>query len=195
MGTALAIEDTDLAGAKIITPFFVEDERGYFLKCFEKDVFRQFGLDTDIYEDFESFSTRSVVRGLHFQTRNPQAKLVRVIQGSIIDVIVDVRDCSENFGKWELFALSDENRKQLWIPKGFAHGFCVRSDHAIVSYKCMGKYEKDYDSGIVWNDPDLAIPWNVANPIISVRDSNLMTISGYKALLEKQRVEQDGAHV
>lgn len=186
MKTEFWIEDANLSGAKIVTPFFVEDERGYFLKCYEKDVFQQFGLCADIFETFESYSAQSVIRGLHFQTKNPQAKLIRVIQGCIVDVIVDLRNRSENFGKWESFHLSDENKKLLWVPQGFAHGFCVKSKYSIVMYHCMGKYEKDYDSGIVWNDQELAISWGVSNPIVSVRDSNLMTFGEYKTILANQ---------
>lgn len=183
MSTDFSISDTKLFGAKLITPFYTEDERGYFLKGFEKDVFKRFGLEIDIYEDFESYSKQSVIRGLHFQTKNPQIKLIRVIIGSITDVIVDLRQDSISFGQWETFELSSENRKQLWVPRGFAHGFCVKSTYAVVSYKCIGKYDKEFDTGIVWNDPELSIPWGLSNPIVSVRDTNLMTLDEYKRSL------------
>lgn len=183
MNTNFIVNDVCLSGAKVITPFYVEDDRGYFLKSFEKDIFQKFEIDIDVFESFETYSKKSVIRGLHFQTKNPQAKLIRVIAGSINDVIVDLRENSKTFGQWEVFQLSDENRKQLWIPKGFAHGFCVTSSYAIVSYTCTGKYEIKYDTGIVWDDPELAIPWEISNPIVSLRDLKLMSFKEYRKSL------------
>ncbi|MBZ9686401.1 dTDP-4-dehydrorhamnose 3,5-epimerase [Clostridium estertheticum] len=184
-----SIEKTSMKGVFLIDSFSTEDSRGYFVKDFEKEIFAKNGLDIDLYESFESFSWENVIRGLHFQTHEPQAKLVRAITGEILDVIVDLRAGSETFGKWEKFYLTERKRKSLFITKGFAHGFCVLSKTAIVSYKCGGKYHKGTDSGIVWNDEDLSIDWDVQNPIISERDSALMTfkdfIKNFNALLKE----------
>lgn len=178
MGT-FSFEETYMKGVYLINSFSVEDNRGYFVKDFEKEIFTQNGLDIDLYESFESFSWKNVIRGLHFQTSEPQAKLVRAISGDIYDVIVDLRAGSETFGKWEGFNLTEKNKRSLFIPKGFAHGFCVNSDTAIVSYKCVGKYHAGTDSGIVWNDKDLSINWGIQDPIISERDSKLMTFKHF----------------
>lgn len=162
-------------GVKIITPFFLKDERGYFLKSLEKDVFSEWGLDVEIQEEFESYSRRGVLRGLHFQTKEPQIKLVRVIRGKIHDVVVDLRKGSQNFGKYLDVVLDDKEHKSLWIPAGFAHGFEVLSEEALVSYQCIGKYQKEFDTGICWNDKELAVKWETKNPIVSDRDAALMT--------------------
>ncbi len=178
--TSFSLIDTAFKDVKIITPFYMEDARGYFLKSFERDVFKTFGLNPDLFEDFESYSSKNVIRGLHFQTKNPQIKLVRVIIGSVMDVIVDLRKDSPDFGKWTSFELNDKNHYELWIPAGFAHGFKVLSENAVMSYKCVGKYEKGFDSGIKWNDPDIGVEWNIDNPIISERDKQLMSFKRYK---------------
>lgn len=178
MGSFL-FENTKFEDVFLISSFSTEDNRGYFVKDFEKEIFAENGLDIDFYESFESFSRKNVIRGLHFQTSEPQAKLVRAVTGSILDVIVDLRAGSQTFGKWEGFHLNESNRKSLFIPKGFAHGFCVHSDTAIVSYKCVGRYHKGTDSGIVWNDKYLAIAWGIKNPIVSERDSSLMTFKEF----------------
>lgn len=178
MGT-FAFTRTSLTGVCWIDNFCVEDSRGYFIKDYEKDIFLENGLELDFFESFESLSRKNVLRGLHFQINKPQAKLVRSITGEIYDVVVDLRSNSDTFGKWEGFYLSQENRKSLYIPKGCAHGFCTLSESAIVSYKCVGKYQQGTDSGIVWNDMDLAIDWPIENPIISERDSGLMSFKDF----------------
>ena len=175
-------EGSNLPGLKIISPFYAEDHRGYFLKSFEKEIFSQNGIEYDIFEDFESFSIRGVIRGLHFQTNRPQAKLVRAIAGEIYDVAVDLRQDSATFGQWEGFILSDKNKKTILIPQGFAHGFLVLSETALVSYKCAGKFSRETDSGIVWNDRDLDIQWPIEGNmkvIISEKDANLQTFLQY----------------
>ena len=179
MNSTFQITDLELTGVKLITPFYVEDERGYFLKSVERDVFREWGLDADIYEDFESYSKKGVVRGMHFQTKNPQIKLVRAIRGTIHDIIVDLRKDSATFGKYIDVILSEENHNALWVPEGFAHGFEVLSDDAIVSYKCVGKYLSGFDTGICWNDTDLQLPWVNENPIVSQKDAALMTLQTF----------------
>lgn len=174
-----SFQETSMEGLFLINSFSIDDNRGYFVKDFEKEVFLQNGIDIDFYESFESCSQKNVVRGLHFQTKEPQAKLVRTVTGEIFDVAVDLRKDSKTFGKWEGFHLSEDNRKSLFIPEGFAHGFLVLSEKSIVSYKCVGKYHKDFDTGILWNDLDLRINWGVKNPIVSERDSKLMTFETF----------------
>ena len=173
------IRDTSIEGVKIIQPFYVEDNRGYFLKSFEKDVFHSFGLENEVYEDFESYSKKNVIRGMHFQTKSPQIKIVRAIKGIIQDVVVDIRRDSATYGKWESFELSEDNHYALWVPAGFAHGFRVISEDAIVSYKCIGKYLAGFDSGIKWNDAELNINWGIEEPIVSPRDKELMTFKEF----------------
>ncbi|MCM1144037.1 MAG: dTDP-4-dehydrorhamnose 3,5-epimerase [Blautia sp.] len=180
MNTSFQIYDLPMKDVKLITPFYVEDNRGFFLKSMEKDVFREWGLETEIYEDFESYSRKGVIRGLHFQTKNPQIKIVRAIKGTIHDVIVDLRKGSETFGKHLDVMLSDENHNSLWIPGGFAHGFEVLSEDAIMSYKCLGKYLSGYDTGIRWNDEELAINWKTEEPVISEKDIALMTFKEFR---------------
>lgn len=175
MNSNFSIQDFSIQGVKLITPFYMEDARGFFLKSIEKDVFHSWGLDVDIYEDFESYSHKGVIRGLHFQTKHPQVKIVRAIKGVIHDVIVDLRKNSETFGQYIDVILSDENHNSLWVPEGFAHGFEVLSEDAVMSYKCIGKYLKGYDTGIRWNDEELAIKWETQNPVVSEKDAQLMT--------------------
>ncbi len=173
------IENSTIEAVKIITPFFVEDNRGYFLKDYEKSVFERMGVSGEIYEDFESYSHKSVIRGIHFQTKNPQTKLVRAVTGTIHDIAVDLRKGSPTFGKYAEVILSVENHKAIWIPAGFAHGYEVLSAGAIVSYKCMGPYEKGSDTGIRWNDTDLNIKWETTAPIVSDRDANQRTFKEF----------------
>lgn len=180
MNTSFQIKEMEISGVKLITPFYMEDSRGYFLKSVEKDVFKEWGISIDIYEDFESYSKRGVIRGMHFQTQNPQGKLVRAIRGVIHDVVVDLRRDSETFGQYVDVILSDENHNSLWVPAGFAHGFEVLSEDAIMSYKCVGKYLAGYDTGIYWKDKDLNIAWQTEAPIVSDKDVALMSFHEFK---------------
>lgn len=180
MNSNFGFTDGELQGVKIITPFYMEDNRGYFLKSLEKDIFREAGIEMDIYEDFESFSSKDVIRGMHFQTKAPQTKIVRVIRGKIIDVLVDLRKDSNTFGQYMKIELSEDNHLSVLVPAGFAHGFCVLSEVALVSYKCIGKYLKNYDTGIIWNDSEIGIDWGISNPIVSERDSKHMTFEQFK---------------
>jgi dTDP-4-dehydrorhamnose 3,5-epimerase len=173
------ITDTALSGVKVISPFYREDERGYFLKDIECGILKAYGLDMDIHETFESGSKKDVIRGLHFQTYKPQVKMVRVVHGSIYDVVVDLRKGSLTFGKFIGIKLSDRNHLTLYIPSGFAHGFKVLSDYAIVTYKCKGAYHKSHDSGILWNDPDLGIFWGEGKHLVSDRDRRLMSFMDF----------------
>lgn len=186
MNTNFSIRELEIEGVKVITPFYMEDNRGYFLKSLEKDIFKEWGLNAEIYEDFESYSKKGVIRGMHFQTKNPQVKIVRAIKGTIRDVIVDLRKDSKTFGKYVDIILSDENHNSVWVPEGFGHGFEVLSEDAIVSYKCIGKYLKGYDTGIRWDDKQLAIHWETIEPIVSEKDAAAMTfqefVDKYKGL-------------
>lgn len=171
-----------LGEVKLLSPFYMEDERGYFLKTIEKDVFKKWGLNVEIQEIFETYSKQKVIRGLHFQTKDPQTKIVRVIKGRIHDVVVDLRKGSPDFGKSLDVILNDEERNSLWIPAGFAHGFEVLSEDALVSYQCIGKYQKEFDTGICWNDKELAVKWETKDPIVSDKDAALMS---FREFVEK----------
>ncbi|WP_238916563.1 dTDP-4-dehydrorhamnose 3,5-epimerase [Clostridium sp. YIM B02555] len=175
-------EETTIKDLFVVTPFYNEDDRGIFVKSFEKDIFKENGIDFVPYEYFETTSKRYVIRGLHFQTENPQAKLIRVPYGRIFDVAVDIRSGSKTFGKWYGITLSSENRKMFYIPKGFAHGFLTLSDIAIVSYLCDDKYSAETDDGIFWGDKDLAIDWPISNEeeiTISDRDEKLQAFKKF----------------
>lgn len=173
------IESLAIQDVKLITPFYREDNRGFFMKTLEKDVYAGFGLQADIFEDFESYSHGGVIRGLHFQTKNPQIKIVRAIMGTVHDVAVDLRPGSSTFGKYVDAVLSDKNHHILWIPAGFAHGFEVLSSEALMSYKCVGRYQAGYDTGICWDDTDIGIKWHTENPVVSDRDRQLQTLKQY----------------
>lgn len=183
-----SFEETSIKDLKIINPFYADDERGIFLKYFEKDIFREQEINIEAaYEANESISKKGVIRGLHFQISNPQAKLLRVPYGKILDVVVDLRKNSKTFGKHHSELLSDENKKILYVPKGFAHGFICLSEIAIVSYLCDSKYSKGTDGGILWNDKDLKINWqieNVGELIISNKDRELQS---FKEFCEKYK--------
>ena len=166
----MKIKKLDLVGAVIIDPDVYPDKRGYFLETFQEKRYREFGIDVSFVQDNLSFSTKGTLRGLHFQHPHPQAKLVQVIQGEVLDVIVDVRRGSPTFGHWSGVGLSEKNHRQLFVPGGFAHGYCVLSDTAIFSYKCSDFYSPDCEKGVLWSDPDIGIDWPVTVPVLSVKD-------------------------
>lgn len=170
----------DLEGVGIFNPFYTEDSRGAFIKDYEKEIYMQWGIDGEISETFVSYSKKNVIRGLHFQLEEPQDKIVNVLYGCIYDVVVDLRKNSNTFGRWKMIELSHQNRRGLFIPRGYAHGFCVKSDQSIVCYKCIGPYKKNSDSGILWNDKELNIPWGIKRGIVSERDKGLMTFKEFK---------------
>ena len=158
--TKISFIDTKIGGLKIVVPFYTEDNRGFFMKAYERQMFREVGIDTDIAETFESYSKHGVIRGLHFQTgENAQSKLVRVLSGEVYDVCVDLRHGSKTFGQWVGEYLSEDNHKAFFIPKGFAHGFVVTSENALMSYTCSGSYNQGGESGIYYKDPDINIEW------------------------------------
>lgn len=175
--------ETKLKGLKEINVFFTDDNRGYLTKDFEKDIYLESGVTMDLQECFYTKSFKGVIRANHFQVIKPQKKLIRVVYGEVYDVVADLREGSETFGQWQGFYLSEENRKALFIPEGFSHGYLVLSDFSIVSYKCEGKFYGEYDSGITWNDSDLGIDWpieKVNNIIISEKDKNLLSLKEFK---------------
>jgi len=150
---------TSMEGLFLIEPDCHFDERGYFIKEFEKGEFLKNGIDIEIYETFESKSHKGTLRGLHFQSKYPQGKLIRVTRGSAFDVAVDLRMNSPTLGRWAGFDLNERNNCVLYIPEGFAHGFLALEDETVITYKCTDRYSKLHDSGILWNDEDLAIKW------------------------------------
>ena len=163
--------DTALEGLFIIEPKVFGDSRGFFLESYNEHTMADLGLREHFVQDNHSYSSRNVVRGLHYQISRPQGKLVRVIVGEIRDVVVDLRKSSKTFGKWEAIELSGENKRMLWIPSGFAHGFRVLSDGAHVLYKATDFYSPESERTVAWNDPDLAIDWQLdGDPIISAKD-------------------------
>lgn len=167
---------TTIAGLLLIEPFFAPDNRGYLSKPFEKSIFAAHGIELSPWEELRSFSKKGVLRGLHFQRRYSQDKLVQVLHGAVYDVAVDLRKGSETFGRWEGFYLSAENRQLLYIPKGFAHGFLALEDDTLFSYLCGDRYDPESDGGIRWNDPQLAVQWpleQVGTPILSEKDAAL----------------------
>lgn len=183
----MTVENSNLKDCFIIHPRVFEDSRGYFYESYNKQGFKkQTGLDIDFVQDNQSKSSRGVLRGLHFQIGDyEQAKLVRVIKGSVLDVCVDLRENSETYLKYFSLILSEENKKQLFVPRGFAHGFLVLEDNTIFSYKCDNYYHKESERGIIYNDPDLAIDWGFENSqlLISDKDKVLPSLQKY----QKQR--------
>jgi dTDP-4-dehydrorhamnose 3,5-epimerase len=168
---------TELPGVLIIEPRVFSDARGFFFESYHAERFAQAGLPDDFVQDNHSCSVRDTIRGLHYQLRRPQAKLVRVIRGAAFDVAVDVRRGSPTFGRWVGVELSGENRRQMFIPIGFAHGFCVTSEVAEVEYKCTDFYVPDDQRGVQWNDPTIGITWPAREPILSERDRRCLPLS------------------
>jgi dTDP-4-dehydrorhamnose 3,5-epimerase len=180
--TLCIIEHTSLPGVMIITPRVFQDPRGFFFESYNRETFLAHGIDTVFVQDNHSKSVRGTLRGLHFQLPPAaQEKLVRVSRGLIWDVAVDIRAGSPTLGQWVGVELSADNFRQLYIPIGFAHGFCVRSDEAEVQYKSSHVYSPAHEQGILWNDPALGIVWPVAEPLLSGRDQRAASFSGYLA--------------
>lgn len=174
----MKFEETNLPGVVLITPTVHGDQRGFFLETWRQDTYAQLlGDGPGFCQDNHSRSRRGVLRGLHFQTRRPQGKLLRCVRGEIFDVAVDVRPDSATFKQWYGVRLSETNQQQLFVPAGFAHGFQVISDTADVEYKCTDYYDPGGESGVRWNDPELAIDWPVAEPLVSEKDQVLPFLS------------------
>ena len=169
----MKISHSKLKGCVIIEPRVFGDDRGFFLETFQAVRYKQeAGIDLPFVQDNHSRSARGVLRGLHFQKTKPQGKLVRVVRGEVYDVAVDIRKGSATFGEWEGVILSEDNKKQFWVPPGFAHGFVVLSDTADFEYKCTDYYDPSDEGSILWSDPDLDIPWPIANPVLSAKDES-----------------------
>lgn len=167
----MQVHPTPLPGLLLLEPRVFADARGYFLECFQKARFAEHGLPVDWAQDNLSRSVRGTLRGLHYQRHHPQGKLVYVTRGAVFDVAVDLRRSSPTFGRWHGVELSDENHRMLYIPPGFAHGFCVLSEIVDFAYKCTALYEPSDERTLLWNDPDLGIPWPDITPrILSPKD-------------------------
>ena len=179
----MSLHPTPLNGCVVLTPTIFPDHRGYFYESYSKDDFNEvLGYEVNFVQDNESFSKKGTLRGLHFQKGNyAQAKLTRVVQGTVLDVAVDLRENSPTYGAHFSIELSSENKKQLFIPRGFAHGFVVLSDTAIFSYKCDNYYHKDSESGIIYNDPTLNIDWKLPNDQLQLSKKDL-ELPGFKLL-------------
>jgi len=161
---------TSISGLIVIEPKVFSDQRGFFLETFRSQRYADFGIDQPFVQDNQSRSSEGVLRGLHFQKRYPQGKLLYVTRGAVFDVAVDLRAGSPTFGKWESVILSDENHRQFYVPPGFAHGFCVLSEVADFCYKCTDVYHPEDEEGILWNDPDIGIQWPISDPVLSEKD-------------------------
>jgi dTDP-4-dehydrorhamnose 3,5-epimerase len=160
-----------------LQPKVFRDPRGFFLETYHQQKFSDLGIRDVFVQDNHSRSAKGTLRGIHYQLRRPQAKLCRVIEGEVLDVAVDVRLGSPNFGKWTSVLLSAERQNQIFIPQGFAHGFVALSDSVQFLYKCTDFYDPAGEYGIIWNDPDLAIAWGVADPLVSEKDAKLSTLA------------------
>lgn len=166
-------EPAALPEVLVVTPDVYRDARGYFLETYHAGKYREAGIAAPFVQDNLSRSVGGTLRGLHAQRRRPQGKLIRVVEGEIFDVAADIRRTSPSFGRWVAIHVSAENFRQCYIPPGFAHGFCVLSDVAVVEYKCTELYDPADELGVIWNDPDLAIQWPIATPTLSVKDGSL----------------------
>lgn len=176
---------TAIEGVYIIEPTVFGDERGYFTETYNEAEFKENGLNYNFVQDNQSKSRKGVLRGLHFQKTYPQAKLVRVLEGEVFDVAVDLRCGSKTYGKWVGVTLTGENKKQFMIPRGFAHGFLVKSESATFCYKCDEFYHPEDEGGIIWNDSDIAIDWgDVSDVLLSEKDKKHLTLKESKAVFK-----------
>jgi dTDP-4-dehydrorhamnose 3,5-epimerase len=173
----LQIIQTSLPGVLLIQPKVFADPRGFFMETYRENVLAEAGMRETFVQDNHSRSSRGVLRGLHYQLQNPQAKLCRVASGEVLDVAVDVRIGSPNFGKWVGVVLSAENHTQIYIPKGFAHGFVVLSETVDFLYKCSDYFDASDDRGVLWNDPEIGIDWQIDAPILSEKDKRYLPLS------------------
>lgn len=166
----MKVEKTKLEGVLLVTPQVFGDDRGFFMETYNRDKAVELGLPGEFVQDNHSRSSRGVLRGLHYQSPQWQGKLIRAVQGEIFDVAVDIRAGSPTFGEWVGFYLNDENKQQLYVPEGFAHGFVVTSDNAEVIYKCTTLYAPEQEAGVLWNDPAIGVEWPIAEPSLSAKD-------------------------
>lgn len=178
----ITVETCEIEGLKVITPAVFGDNRGYFMETYNYNDFKEAGIDQVFVQDNQSASKRGVLRGLHFQKNFPQDKLVRVVRGEVFDVAVDLREGSATYGKWFGVLLSEENKKQFFIPKNFAHGFLVLSDYAEFAYKCTDFYHANDEGGLMYNDPDIGVEWPIPADmelIMSEKDTKWQGIKEY----------------
>ena len=171
---------TELPGVLVLEPTVHRDTRGFFLETYQAERFAKAGITAPFVQDNHSRSARGVLRGLHAQRRTPQGKLVRVILGEIWDVAVDIRVDSATYGRWIGVTLDAASFRQLWIPPGFLHGFCVMSEWAEIEYKCTAPYDRDDEIGVVWDDPDIGIAWPITDPALSPKDAALPRLSALR---------------
>ena len=164
------VEKSDLEGVLLIQPAVHIDSRGRFFESFQKARYQEIGIKEDFVQDNQSVSQKNTIRGLHYRVAPEQSKLVRVIRGEVFDVVVDIRKNSPTFGQWRGYTLSDTNYLQIYIPVGFAHGFCVLSETAEFLYKVSEYYSAEKEKGIMWNDPDIGIDWPTSDPVLSEKD-------------------------
>lgn len=179
----MKIERQSLPGVLTIEPERYGDERGFFQETWHMSRYAEIGVDASFVQDNMSSSAGNVVRGLHLQNPNPQGKLIWVLHGEVFDVAVDLRRGSPTFARWTAVVLTAENRRQLWIPAGFAHGFCVLSDSALFAYKCTDFYAPESELSVQWNDPAIGIDWPVSNPVLSDRDAAAPPLAALEPLL------------
>lgn len=175
----ISVEDTPIEGLKVITPTVFGDARGYFMETYNYNDFKEAGIDCKFVQDNQSASKKGVLRGLHFQINFPQDKLVRVVRGEVFDVAVDMRKGSPTYGQWYGVRLSEENKKQFFIPKNFAHGFLVLSDYAEFAYKCTDFYHPNDEGGIIYNDPEVGVEWPIEDGMeltLSEKDTKWPTL-------------------
>ncbi|MDD5362906.1 MAG: dTDP-4-dehydrorhamnose 3,5-epimerase [Ignavibacteria bacterium] len=184
------ISEKKIKGVFEITLTSINDERGFFMRTYDQKIFEYFNIDRKwVQENHSRSEKKGIIRGLHFQyPQFAEAKLIRCIRGAILDVYVDLRKNSPTFGKWESLEMTEQNRKMLFLPRGFAHGFCTLSEISEVTYKADNYYSKDHESGILWKDPDLKISWPTDNPILSERDHRQPTL---KEFVSKQTVIEE----
>jgi len=177
-----SIQETEIQGLLLVIPRVFHDTRGFFMELYNEASLKACGIQAAFLQDNLSYSKKDALRGLHFQAPPfAQGKLVTVLQGSVLDVAVDIRKASPTYGKALSFNLNDENRQMLYVPPGFAHGFSVLSETAMFHYKCTQIYDKSAEGGILWNDPELGIDWQVANPVISDKDRELPLLKDFKS--------------
>ena len=177
----MLVHPTKLIDCVIIEPKVFGDHRGFFLETFSKQRYLEdAGMALEFVQDNHSRSARGVLRGLHFQKTKPQGKLVRVVRGAVFDVAVDMRPESNTFGQWISVELSEHNKKQLWVPPGFAHGFTALSDDTELEYKCTAYYDPEDEGSILWSDPELNIPWPIKDPTLSAKDADAELLKDLK---------------
>jgi len=170
--------ETGLPGVLILEPRVFGDDRGFFMESWNGRRYEELGIPNHFVQDNLSFSAHGVLRGLHFQNPQPQGKLVSVLRGEVFDVAVDIRTGSPTFGRWTGVTLSAENKRQFWVPEGFAHGFVVTGEDALFSYKCTDYYAPEHDGSILWNDPEIGIEWPIETPTLSGKDGSAPLLAG-----------------